>query len=197
MEPSSTSATVNGKPAAEALRAPAARKRRKPSRPLTSMTRLEPERQSQEARQIAAAVLEVLAGARTPSSAASALSVSLPRYYALEARALEGLLKACERRGRGPRRSAERELARLRRDMDRLQREAARNQALLRAAQRAVGLRAAELPGASERKGKKRRRRPVARALKCVHIFRRGAEGPQSALVPTAQSKDNSQGVSS
>ncbi len=196
MESSSTSPTVGGKPAGEPQRAPQARKRRKPFRPLTSMTRIEPERQSQEARQIAAAVLEVLAGARTPSSAAGALSVSLPRYYALEARALEGLLKACERRGRGPRRSAERELARLRRDMARLEREAARNQALLRAAQRAVGLRAAELPAAADTKGKKRKRRPVARALKCVQIFRRAAEGPQNALVSAAQSKDNSQGLS-
>jgi hypothetical protein len=42
----------------------------------------------------AAAILEVLAGARTPTEAATALAVSLPRYYQLESRALEGLVAA-------------------------------------------------------------------------------------------------------
>ena len=195
MEPSSTTASANGRPAGEPPRAPPARKLRRSFRPLSSMTRLEPERQSQEARQTAAAVLEVLAGTRTPTSAAAALSVSLPRYYALEARALEGLLKACERRGRGPKRNAERELVRLRRDMGRLEREAARYQALLRAAQRAVGLRAPEPPAARGPKGRKRHRRPVARALRAVQILRRGGESPQPPLVEALESKDNSQGV--
>src|SRR6516164_6368790 len=55
---------------------------------------------SLEAKRLAAAVLEVLAGTRGPSEAAAALSISLPRYYQLEGRALEGLLAACEpRRG--------------------------------------------------------------------------------------------------
>src|SRR6266446_3622667 len=44
------------------------------------------------AKRMAAAILEVLAGARTPLDAATALAVSLPRYYQLESRALEGLV---------------------------------------------------------------------------------------------------------
>ena len=53
-----------------------------------------------EARALAAAILDVLAGGRTPQQAADSLKVSLPRYYALEARALDGLVKACAPRPR-------------------------------------------------------------------------------------------------
>src|SRR5436190_1278627 len=48
------------------------------------------------ASQVAACVLEVLAGVRTPAEAAGELGVSLPRYYQLEQRALQGLVQGCE-----------------------------------------------------------------------------------------------------
>jgi len=54
-----------------------------------------PKDPSQEARRTAAAILEVLAGMRTPSEAAQALSVSVPRYYALEQRAVASLVLWC------------------------------------------------------------------------------------------------------
>src|SRR5262245_47690243 len=54
-----------------------------------------------EAKRLAASVLEVLAGARTPAQAAAALGLSLPRYYQLEGRALRGLLAGCEPRPKG------------------------------------------------------------------------------------------------
>jgi len=57
---------------------------------------------SREVQRLAAAILEVLAGARTPAQAASALNVSLPRYYQVEARALRGLVAACADRGTAP-----------------------------------------------------------------------------------------------
>src|SRR4051794_22583 len=61
---------------------------------------------SPEARRVAAAILEVLAGVQTPGEAATGLGISLPRYYQLEMRAVAGLVVACEdrrrRRGRGP-----------------------------------------------------------------------------------------------
>ena len=57
---------------------------------------------SREAKRLAAAILEVLAGVRTPAEAAQALSIPLPRYYHLEVRALHGLLTGCEPRPRGP-----------------------------------------------------------------------------------------------
>jgi N-acetylmuramoyl-L-alanine amidase len=49
---------------------------------------LSPSGTSSQARRQAAAILEVLAGARTPADAARALGVSLPRYYLLEEKAL-------------------------------------------------------------------------------------------------------------
>jgi len=39
---------------------------------------------SATAKRLAAAILEVLAGARTPTEAAQTLELSLPRYYQLE-----------------------------------------------------------------------------------------------------------------
>lgn len=123
---------------------------------------------SGEARRVAAAILEVLAGVRTPTAAAEALGVSLPRYYILELRALQGMLVACEPRslGRGP--SPESALASLRRECDQLRRECARQQALVRTAQRAIGLAPPPpAPRTPPGHGKKRRpRRPTARALR-------------------------------
>lgn len=116
---------------------------------------------SREARLWAAAILEVLAGARTPAEAATALSVSVPRYYQVENRALQGLLAACETRAKGRGRSPEREVRALARDNERLQRELTRQQALVRIAQRTIGL-PSPAPTPS---GKKTRKRRVARAL--------------------------------
>jgi hypothetical protein len=126
---------------------------------------------SREARRLAAAILEVLAGLRTPPQAARDLGLSLPRYYILENRALHGLLAACEARPRGKVRSAASEATALRQDNERLQRELARQQTLVRAAQRTIGLPA---PTATPPKpGKKpRRRRPVARALSVAQRLR-------------------------
>lgn len=162
----------------------------KAPKPKPSPTKLSLEGRSQEARLMAAAILEVLAGVRTPTDASGALGVSLPRYYALEVRALEGLLQACERRPRGPRRSAERELGKLRREVERHKREAARAQALLRAAQRAVGLRSPEVskPKVDSSGKKRRKRRPTTRALRAVEILRRPAD---RGLEPAAETKHN------
>lgn len=116
-----------------------------------------------EAKRMAAAILEVLAGARTPTEAATALGLSVPRYYQVESRALQGLLRACEPRPRGRVRSVETEVATLHKENQRLQRELTRHQTLARAAQRAVGL---SPPVAVVNKtGKKPRKRRVARAL--------------------------------
>ena len=51
-----------------------------------------------EANRLAVAILEVLAGLRTPADAAAALGISVPRYYQLETRALEGMVTALEPR---------------------------------------------------------------------------------------------------
>lgn len=121
-----------------------------------------------KAKQLAAAILEVLAGARTPTEAATALELSVPRYYQLEAQALRGLLAACEPRPKGRVRTVQNELETLQKENQRLQRELTRHQTLHRVAQRAVGL-APPTPTpsakAGKKAGKKPRKRRVARAL--------------------------------
>jgi hypothetical protein len=146
---------------------------------------------SAEAKRVAAAILEVLAGARTPTEAAQTLGLSLPRYYLLESRALHGILVSCEPRslGRGP--SPESALAALRRECDQLRRECTRQQALVRAAQRTIGL-APPTPTArvSDRNGKKRRRRrPTARALRAA--ARLTKENREPVVVVTAAPLEN------
>jgi hypothetical protein len=132
-----------------------------------------PEGRSAEARKLGAAILEVLAGARTPTDAAKTIGVSLPRYYALEIRALDGLLQACEPRTKGRKRTPEREADRVKREMEKLERECARTQALLRVAQRSVGLSPPPKPQAKPEPGMKRRkRRGTARALKAAVMLK-------------------------
>ncbi len=136
---------------------------------------------SVEARRLAAAILEVLAGARTPQDAAGALGISVPRYYALEVRALEGLVSVCEPRrpGRGP--SPGHEAEELRRAVARLERECGRRGALLRAAQRAVGLSAVR-PEPRDKVRKRPKRRPTVRALGAAR--RLVAEAPATGADP-------------
>jgi hypothetical protein len=116
---------------------------------------------SREAKRLAAVVLEVLAGTRSPPQAAEVVGVTLPYYYQLETRALNGLIAACEQRPRGRQPDLETELARLRQEVDRLQREVARHQALVRLTQRTVGV-----PPPAPKKGARRQRKPAVRALR-------------------------------
>src|SRR6187399_425893 len=111
---------------------------------------------TREAKRLAAVVLDVLAGSRSPPQAAETLGVSLPRYYQLEARAVGGLVEACESRPRGRRPEAEAELAGVRKELERLKRESARYQSLVRLTQRTVGV----TPPTPTRPGK-RKRKPV------------------------------------
>ena len=75
---------------------------------------------SREARRLAAAILEVLAGARTPTEASSSLGLSLPRYYQVECQALRGLVAACEARPRGRQVNPGKEAMALRQENERL-----------------------------------------------------------------------------
>jgi hypothetical protein len=140
---------------------------------------------SRDARRVAAAVLEVLAGARTPSEAAAALAVTVPRYYQLESQALRGLLAACAAKPKGRQRSAETELATLRREQQRLQRELGRQQALLRAAQRTVGL-APPVTAAPAKGGKKPRRRRAIRALSVAAHLQEQNSAAAAAAAPAS-----------
>lgn len=135
---------------------------------------------SAQARRQAAAILEVLAGVRRPLEAAQVLETSLPRYYQLERRALAGLLAACEPVPRGPQQDVSRRLTMLERENRRLQRECDRQQALVRVAERSLGLAmpaskapakgSEEKPGANGAK-RRRPRRPTVRALKAARTL--------------------------
>jgi len=148
-----------------------------------------------EARRLAAAVLEVLAGVRTPGQAAEALGVSQARYFQIETRAMQALVAGCEPRPRGPGRNVDRELAALRREHERLQRELGRQQALVRLAGRHIGLappRPAAAKSGGKEPGRKRRRRPVVRALRAAEVLQRrnqetaGPEAPSPEAAPAA-----------
>ena len=142
---------------------------------------------SAQAKRLAAGILEALAGLRGPQEASQALGISLPRYYHLEARAIEGLIAGLEPRPRrGRRRTPESEVAALSRDKQRLEREVQRLQALVRVAQRTIGL----APVASKPAGGKRRRarRAMVRASKAAAVLRTTTEAPASAALVSSTS---------
>jgi hypothetical protein len=140
-----------------------------------------------EAKRLAAAILEVLAGTRTPGDAATALGVSLPRYYQVESRALAGLLAACEPRPKGRVRSSQHEIEALRRQQERLQRELSRQQALVRATQRTVGLASPAPAATGKSNANKRRRRPVARALSVAGRLQANQADPSAGAEQTQE----------
>jgi hypothetical protein len=151
---------------------------------------------SREAQRLAAAILEVLAGVRTPTDAAAVLGVSVPRYYLWEQRALEGLVAACEPRPVGKAAGQRHQLAVLQKELARLKQDCARQQALVRASQRTIGLGppppakpTAKAGGKAAGKvvGKKaRKRRPVVRALKAAATLRAAATTEETPLVSSS-----------
>ena len=130
---------------------------------------------SSEANRLAVVILEVLAGVNTPADAAAALKVSLPRYYVLEKRALDGLVAACEPKPLGKQPTPETRIAAL----EKAERECARQQALVRVARRSVGLSATTAPSRPASKKRDRRGRKVRRAT--VRALK-AAETPRSRL---------------
>jgi hypothetical protein len=132
---------------------------------------------TREAQRLAAAVLDVLAGGRTPGEAAAAVGVSLSRYYLLEERALAGLVTACEPAGTGQGQSPQHRIAALEKELTRLRQECARQQALVRASQRTIGLapppaKPSVKPGGKAAGKQARGRRPAVRALKAAATIR-------------------------
>ncbi len=143
--------------------------------------RVDIEGASAEARRLAAVILEVLAGVRGTTEAARAAGMSPVRYYAAEARAMRGLLAACEpaRRGRRPAAGAG-DTAGLRQEVERLRKQCARQQTLLRLQQRALGVQAA----GTEKGGKKRRRPWKKRTLRLIEGLVGAHEGAAAEAAP-------------
>jgi hypothetical protein len=141
---------------------------------------------SSEANRLAVVILEVLAGVRTPTDAAGTLGVTLPRYYQLESRALLGLVAALEPRPIGKQPSAEGRIARLEKALRDANRESLRQQALVRAAQRSLGIKPSPaIDGKScerDAKGRKKRR-PTVRALKAAKALAQGTRWPEAEVL--------------
>ena len=134
------------------------------------------EQKPRDGRRIALAILEALAGTKTPTEAAADLGVSLTYYYTLETKALEGLVRACEPKPKGRQLTMERKLEESEKENDQLRRELRRAQAVARAAQRSLEI--APSPPAprkkkvTKKKAGKRRKRATVRALKAADRLR-------------------------
>jgi hypothetical protein len=139
-----------------------------------------------EANRLAVVILEVLAGGRTPAEAAKLLGVSTPRYYQLEARGLQGLVMALEPRPQGKQPSAEVRIAKLEKALADARRECVRQQALVRAAQRSLGIKTPAAvkgkPTNKDSRGRKRRR-PAVRALKAARALAKLSPPPEGELL--------------
>jgi hypothetical protein len=143
---------------------------------------------SHHAKLLATAILEVLGGLRLPTEAAKALNISQARYYQLESRALNGFLSACEPVPKGRVVSAASELLQAQKEVQRLQKECARYAALVRLAQRTVGLARPEPPKAAQKgSGTHRRRKPTVRALKAAELLQSRVSGEAEATVAGEQ----------
>jgi hypothetical protein len=128
---------------------------------------------SEEAKQKAALILEVLAGLRSTVQAGEAMGVSLNRYYQLEARGLSGLIQALEPRPRGKQRGPEDEIRELRTENDRLTREVTRLTSLVRVARKSLGI---TVTAREKKKAAARKRRPTHRGKKVVALLRKRKE---------------------
>lgn len=140
---------------------------------------------SSPANKRAAVVLDVLAGVRLPAQAAEEAGISQQSYYHLEQRVLDAIVRACEPRPRGKVRSPQRQVEQLQQQVTRLQQECARQQALVRAAHRTIGLTPpAARPAAkpSDHGKRKRSRRPTVRALKAAKLLREADEAPPPVI---------------
>lgn len=153
---------------------------------------------SSPANKLAAIVLDVLAGARLPADAAQQAGISLPGYYHLEQRVLDAIVRACEPRPRGKTRSPQRQVEQLQQQVKRLEQECARQQALVRAAHRTIGVTPpAAKPAAEKSDGKRhRKRRPTVRALKAAKLLREASpaaseESTSTPLVAECVTKEN------
>jgi hypothetical protein len=135
---------------------------------------------------MAVVILEVLAGMRSPMEAAALLGVGPPRYYQLETRALQGLVLALEPRPKGKQPSLEGRIAQLERSLEEARRECMRQQALVRAAQRSIGIKAPPVsegkPAEKDRRGH-RKRRPTVRALKAARTLATQARAAEAVRV--------------
>lgn len=166
-------------------------KRKKPARTKLLEGDLALDQITGDSRRQAAAVLEVLAGLRSPEQAAAALGLSLQTYYNLETRALRGLLHGCTPTPPGRTMTLLKQVRGLEIKAAGLEKQVGRYQALLRNAQRAAGL-SPPAPAAAGKSNGRRKRQPAVRALRAVEALQRErppahqepVESPSTTAVP-------------
>jgi len=143
---------------------------------------------SELARRNAALMLESLSGALGPLEASRAMGIALARYYQLEARALQALVRALEPRPRGRQENAASVQRKQNEQRRRLERDLHRYQALYRAAQKTLGIAPKPSPASEEKSGRKRRRmRKVTRGERLAQTLRMVAAPAESEPVPAAE----------
>jgi hypothetical protein len=150
---------------------------------------------SPQARRTAAVLLEVLAGLRGTADAARELTVTPMRYYHLEARAIGGLIAACEPRlcGVQPAAREAQELARLREQARRQGQELNQVRSVLRTTQRQLGVAHVASPtlkpckpGKDGKPTRHKVRRPTVRALTMVRrLMQAEATAAAASTAPT------------
>jgi hypothetical protein len=131
----------------------------------------DPRAVAERAKLTAAVVLDVLAGNRSPGDAASALGLSVARYYVIEQQAIDGLIAGCTPRRRGRQPDPGKEFARITAENGRLTQALLRQQALVRTSQRSLGVAIPAKPAAptaaSPGRGKGKQQ-PKVRALRAA-----------------------------
>lgn len=146
---------------------------------------------SDGARKAGAVILEVLSGLRGTAEACEVLAITPMRYYVLETRALQGLVGALEPRPKGKRRSPDDKMREIVRDKQRLERELMRTRALVRVAERTIGIPAVASKSKSGTNGKTKRRRRGERARRAIAALR------APAAVPISEAQGKGGGASS
>jgi len=144
---------------------------KRPQRPPPDPAEADPRAVAERAKLTAAVVLDVLAGNRSPNDAASALGLSVARYYVIEDQAIDGLIAGCGPRQRGRQPDPGKELARLTAENQRLTQALLRQQALVRTSQRSLGvaLPTKATPATAGPPGRgKGKRQPKVRALRAA-----------------------------
>lgn len=160
---------------------------KRPQRPPPDPAEADPRVVAERAKLTAAVVLDVLAGNRSPGDAASALGLSVARYYVIEEQAINGLIAGCSPRQRGRQPDPGKELARMTAENQRLTQALLRQQALVRTSQRSLGVALPAKPAvtttASPGRGKGKRQ-PKVRALRAAKRLKT-ATSTASPPVPT------------
>src|SRR5262249_22782906 len=113
---------------------------------------------SEAARRHAALVLQSLSGVCGPLEAARGMGGALARYYQLEARAPQALVRRVGPRPRGRQESEEARQRKAADERRRLERELHRYQALYRTVQKTLGVAPPPAASAEEKAGKRKRR---------------------------------------